>query len=82
MQAFDPPFDMSQDIDLDGHGDIDRLPNSHLCTQASHCTEYCSAYVNQPMAEDIDSALGPEVSSCNVGYDQTPPKRTTEKQVP
>lgn len=80
LQAFDPPFDMSQDIDLYGHGEIERLPNGHLCMQASHCTEDCSASVKQPVAENIDSASVPKLSSCSRGFDLTPSKRNNEKQ--
>ncbi|KAL0911091.1 hypothetical protein M5K25_019203 [Dendrobium thyrsiflorum] len=74
LQAFDPPFDMSQDIDLDGHGGTERLPNGHLCTQASHYTQDCSSYLKQPVLKR------PELSSCGGGCHQTPSKINNEKR--
>ncbi|PKU78404.1 carnosine N-methyltransferase [Dendrobium catenatum] len=75
LQAFDPPFDMSQDIHLDGHGGTERLPNGHLCTQASHYTQDCSSYLKQPVLKR------PEFSSCGGGCLQTPSKINNEKEI-
>ncbi|KAI0497602.1 hypothetical protein KFK09_020834 [Dendrobium nobile] len=75
LQAFDPPFDMSQDIDLDGHGVTERLRNGHLCTQASHYTQDCSSYLKQPVLKR------PEFSSCGGGCLQTPSKINNEKEI-
>ncbi|XP_020576051.1 carnosine N-methyltransferase-like isoform X2 [Phalaenopsis equestris] len=80
LQAFDPPFDMSQDIDFDGHSDIGRFSNGHLCTHASHHMQDYSAYVKGSVPESIDIASGPELSSCSGSCDQTPSNRNNEKQ--
>ncbi|KAG0497177.1 hypothetical protein HPP92_001868 [Vanilla planifolia] len=79
LQAFNPPFDMSQDICIDEHENIDGLPDSHLCTQVSDCNEECSGYFKQLMPEDHGNCPVPTILRGLCGQTLSP-NGNSEKQ--
>ncbi|XP_073107408.1 uncharacterized protein [Elaeis guineensis] len=50
LQAFEPPFDMSQDIDIDEHGNLKNVSEDHIQTEVSSNSQERDICAGQPVS--------------------------------
>ncbi|KAG1348044.1 carnosine N-methyltransferase [Cocos nucifera] len=71
LQAFEPPFDMSQDIDIDEHGNLKHVSEDHIHTEVSSNSQERDICAGQPVSAAGSIVSGLKSSNFCRGNDVT-----------
>ncbi|PKA64381.1 hypothetical protein AXF42_Ash009603 [Apostasia shenzhenica] len=81
LQAFDPPFDISQYVYPDELEDMENIPAVNLQAQASNCTEDCNNQAKHaPRESQINSSASQSSSNGVLCHGGPALQRITKKQ--